>query len=579
MLKKLFANKILLLVIAAILVGGGYYTYQYFKGTNSSQVQYITTKVTRGNLVVTVSGSGQVSASNQTNIQAQTSGGVISSILVQDNQKVSTGQVLIRLDPTNDERALRNARASLENAQLQLQSLEQPATTSTRLQAEAAVAQAQQSYENSVNNLATDYNNAYTDIANTFIDLPSAISGLNNVLYSSSLNKAQANVDAYTNLIRLDYPTLSTQFHDDAVSSYQTALTAYNQNLADYKNTNIYSSTSTIESLLNETYGALKAISVANNNAKNLLDLVNTDYTQTQLKNPPAQLTTDETNMQSYLTTTNNHLSTITQVLNSLQSDRQSIVTSNLSIGQTQAALDQLENGPTALQIQMQQLAVTQAQNALTDAEQNLGYDSIRAPFGGIITNITAKIGQPASGALATLVSDTQLAQASLNEVDAVNVKVGQKATITFDALPNITISGTVSEVDTIGTVTQGVVSYNTQVALDVPNSEVKPGMSDNVSIITNVRQNTLMVPNSAVTTKQGMSTVQVLGASGMPQTVQVVTGLSNDTMTEILSGLNEGNSVVTQTKTTTGSTATPNQPSGGGGIRIPGLGGGRLGG
>ena len=98
--------------------------------------------------------------------------------------------------------------------------------------------------------------------------------------------------------------------------------------------------------------------------------------------------------------------------------------------------------------------------------------------------------------------------------------------------------------------------------------------MSDGVSIIVNVRQDALMVPNVAVSTKQNVSTVQVLGADGTPSTVEVTTGLMNDTMTEITSGLTEGDAVVT--RTVTGAATTQSATTGGlGGLRIPGLGGG----
>ena len=569
---KAMAHKFIAFVILVVVVGGGYYEYKHLTA-GTVTIQYVTQAAQKGTLVVSVSGSGQVSASNQTNIQAQVSG-TVASIPVSNNQNVKAGQVLIVLDTTNDERAVRNAQSSLDNAQLALQTLMQPAETSTVLQSQQSVVQSQQSLETSQNNLASDYTAAYTDISNTFIDLSGVMSGLNGVLYNTTINKIQTNADAYTNLISNINSNAQT-YHDNAIAGYQAAYTAYNQALSDYKNTSINSSTSTIESLLSETYSTLKIISIANSDTKNLLDLVNTTLQQQGNLKVPTQLNTDETSMQSYISTTNNHLQTILQIQNSIQSDKQSIAIGQISIQQTAAALAQLQSGPTQLQIQTQQLAVTQAQNALSDAKENLNNDYVRAPFGGIVTNITARVGQPASGTLAVLVSDAQLAQATLNEVDVVNVKVGQQATITFDALPDMTLTGKVSEVDTIGTVSQGVVSYNVQVALDVSNAQVRPGMSDTVAIITNVKQDTLLVPNAAITTKGNATYVQVLGADGTPAQVEVTTGLANDTQTEILSGIKEGDKIVTKTVTSSTTTVTTPSSSGGlRGIRIPGIGG-----
>ena len=568
---KAVAHKFITFIILLVVIGGGYYEYKNITGSVVT-TQYVTSAAQKGTLVVSVSGSGQVSASNQTNVQAQVSG-TVASIPVSNNQSVKAGQALIILDTTNDERAVRNAQSSLENAQLALQTLMAPASTSTLLQSQQSAVQAQQSLQTNQSNLASDYTSAYADISNTFIDLSGVMSGLNGVLYNTTLNKIQANADAYTNLISNINPNAQV-YHDSAIAGYQAAYTAYNQALADYKNTTINSSTSTIESLLAETYSTLKIISIANSDTKNLLDLVNTTLQQQGNMRIPAQLNTDETSMQSYISTTNSHLQTILQIQNSIQSDKQAIAVGQISIQQTAAALAQLQSGPTQLQIQTQQLAVTQAQNSLSDAKENLNNDYVRAPFDGTITNITARVGQPASGTLAVLVGNIQLAQATLNEVDVVNIKVGQQATITFDALPDLTLTGKVSEVDTIGTVSQGVVSYNVQVALDVPNAQVKPGMSDTVSIITNVKQDVLLVPNSAISTKQNVSYVQVMQASGTPSDVEVTTGLSNDSETEILSGINEGDKVVTRTITSSSATTQTTQSGGGlGGIRIPGIG------
>lgn len=390
MIKKILANKVLSIVIAVAVLGAAYWIYGALFPAASTTPQYVTQKVARGAIVVSVTGSGQISASNQISIQSQ-GAGTVNRVLVSNNQSVAPRQLLVEIDSTSDARAVRNAKASLESAQLSLQKLETPATTSSILQARSSVAQSEQSLANAQNNLATDYNGAYTDISNTFIDLATVMSGMNNVLYGTYLNKSQGDIDSYTNLIANYYPGV-TQYNQDAATNYQAALTAYNRNLSDYKNTSVYSSTSSIESLLDETYATLKAISASNASAKNLLDLVSTVLQQNEQK-APSQLATDEANMQSYITATNSHLSTLLQITNALQTDKTSITSAGLSIGQSQAALDQLLNGPTELDVQAQQLSVTQAQNALADAEENLSYDSVRAPFAGIITNITAKGG------------------------------------------------------------------------------------------------------------------------------------------------------------------------------------------
>ena len=97
-------------------------------------------------------------------------------------------------------------------------------------------------------------------------------------------------------------------------------------------------------------------------------------------------------------------------------------------------------------------------------------------------------------------------------ESDIASVKVGQKAVITFDALPDLTLTGKVKSVDYTGTNTSGVVSYEVVVTPDTPNENVSGGMTVSVNIITDVATDVLAVPSSAVkTSSDGSSYVQVL--------------------------------------------------------------------
>ena len=116
-----------------------------------------------------------------------------------------------------------------------------------------------------------------------------------------------------------------------------------------------------------------------------------------------------------------------------------------------------------------------------------------------------------------TLITNQDITEIPFNEVDITKIKVGQKATLTFDAIDGLSIVGQVADIDTVGTVTQGVVNYNVKIIFDASGSQVKPGMSVTASGITNVKQDVLTVPNSAVKTSGGISYVQVL-VNGQPQ-------------------------------------------------------------
>jgi multidrug efflux pump subunit AcrA (membrane-fusion protein) len=219
------------------------------------------------------------------------------------------------------------------------------------------------------------------------------------------------------------------------------------------------------------------------------------------------------------------------------------------TLREREQALKDLDDGPDPLDLRSQQLSVRSRALTLASAREHLVDYALRAPFDGLVAKVHAnKYDYASSGTTAfTLVSKQQTVMMTLNEVDAARVAVGQKAVCIFDALEDVTMTGSVASVDLLGAVSQGVVNYEAIVVFDTWDERIKPGMSTSVSVITDVAQDVLMVPLSAVQTDAGGSWVQVM-SDGQPQTRTVEVGLSNDTMVAIRGEVTEGEEVVTQT-------------------------------
>lgn len=588
--KRIGGHKFVTAVVIILIVGGGYYAYGKLNST-TAETRYVLAAVEKGTLVSSVSGTGQVSVLNQMDIKPKVSGDV-TSVLANEGDKVKSGTLLIKLDSTDAQKAVRDAQANLDSVNLALQKLVEPADALSLIQAQDALSQAQQSKQDAETNFSKSYDDAFNSVSNAFTDLPGVITGLDNLLHGTSVNGSQANIDAYYNMAN-GYKLNVYQFRDAAAASYQAARTAYDQNIQDYKNAGRTSDHATIDSLLSETYNTTILISDALKDTKNLIDLAY-DSLNSQNARIPTILTTHEGNLQSYTATTNSHLTDLLNIQNSIKNYQDAITNADQSISEKAQSLSDLKNGANPLDIQSQQLAITQKQNALLDAQETLADYSIRAPFDGVVAKIDVKKGDPASSgsAVATIISNQSIADISLNEVDVAKVGVGQKVTMTFDAFSGLTITGQVSQVDTIGTVSQGVVNYNVQILFDTQDDRIKPSMSVSASIITDVKQDVLLVPNSAVKTQNGNSYVLVLAnvpqsasstssqgvaSSVPPSQEQITTGVSNGSMTEVVSGLKEGDLVVVRTVSgTTSASASPTQQSSSlGGLRIPGLGGG----
>ena len=205
-----------------------------------------------------------------------------------------------------------------------------------------------------------------------------------------------------------------------------------------------------------------------------------------------------------------------------------------------------------------QQDVIAQEQAAVSSAWLNYQQVSgtIYAPIGGQITGLAVQVGSylaPSSSTtsvgqntIATIATNgNPVISVSLSEVDAPTVRVGDNATLTFDAFPNKTFTGRVQSINTQGIVTSGVTTYPATIALDTTPEGLYTNMSATANIITDTKDSALLVPTSAIQTQGNQSVVRVL-RNGQVTVVPVEVGGSSDTQTEILSGVSEGDTVVT---------------------------------
>jgi len=168
---------------------------------------------------------------------------------------------------------------------------------------------------------------------------------------------------------------------------------------------------------------------------------------------------------------------------------------------------------------------------------------------------------------------DTLLVQATFDETAASSLRVGAAATVTPEGVTNASeLSATVEEIDPTSTTSSGVVDYGVTLALTRKAAGLKPGESVSVSVITGEVNNALYVPATAVTTSGSTSTVEVVGADNKEQAALVTLGVQGSTDDQILTGLTQGEKVLT-------SSATASAGSTGGFSRVGGAGGGLGGG
>ncbi len=610
-IKELLKNKKVVAGLVIVLIGG-YYLYSR-NSTATAATQYMLGSVERGTLTVSVTGSGQVSSLSQIDVKPEVSGRVL-SIPVHAGQQITSGTILAQLDSKDAYKNVRDASLSLQSAQLSLQKLKQSADQLTLTQAQDNLVSARdnvaklelqqkieyQKAQQDMVKAATDMQKSVEDefnaVADSFLDYPSIMAGLYDMVNGTSIGdseptavgRGQLNSSALLNSLTLDTDRAKLQVYiNSAQDDYNAARVLYDKNFSDYKTVNIISATSSIESLAAKTLATAKAISQAVKSESNVLDAY-ADFQTQQNKSVYSKIKTFQTSIGGYVSQANSHVSDIYSAINALHTSRTNFTSAQNSLTQMehnnpldlaaaeatvnerQASLDKTIAGADTLDVQSSELSVRQRQAALYDASQELAKYAVRSPISGVVAKVSAVVGDTAGsgGAVATIITPQKIAELSLNEVDAAKIKVGQKAILTFDAVEDLSITGQVAEVDTVGTVSQGVVSYAVKIIFDTQDDRVKSGMSVSATIITSVAQDVLMVPSGAVKSGASGSYVemfdgqkyqsgQTVTSASAPAQHAVETGISNDTSVIITSGVKEGDVVVVRSVQSTTAKAT----------------------
>jgi HlyD family secretion protein len=214
-----------------------------------------------------------------------------------------------------------------------------------------------------------------------------------------------------------------------------------------------------------------------------------------------------------------------------------------------QRTYDRLKNGPNPNDLAAAQAKVDAAQATLNTA-------TITAPFDGTITQAVPLPGDQATATSLAFREDdlsNLLIDVQVSEVDINNIALNQPVTFSLDAIAGKTYHGQVTEVSQAGDTTSGAVNFTVTAKMTDGDTQVKPGMTAAVTIVTNQVNGQLLVPNRAVRLVDGNQVVYIL-KNGQPQPVQIKLGASSDTSSVVIDGgLKEGDLIILNPPTLTG--------------------------
>jgi len=255
-----------------------------------------------------------------------------------------------------------------------------------------------------------------------------------------------------------------------------------------------------------------------------------------------------------------------------------SIDSAEASVVSARAQLQTLMSGPNADDVKQAQANVAVAQAALDQANADALKTRLIAPIDGIIAQVNMNIGEQVPATQAVVLVDTSSFYVDLpvSELDIAKVQVDQPVDLHFDALPNAILNGKVSYIANVAN-TATLVTYTVRVVIDPAGQPLLSSMSTIASIITSNTSNVVRLPNRfiRINRTQNAAFATVKQPDGTFKEVSITLGASNDSYTEIKSGLKAGD--VVETPLAAGAQGGGGRPDGfgGGGFPLRGLGGG----
>jgi len=558
-----------------------------------------TAQVSRGSVTQTVAVSGSVSSAGTVKLNPATNGKV-AQLFVAIGQQVTAGQPLAKMDTTDLQAALTTAANNLAAAQANydrtLAGLSDAQSTFSQTQQSTAndIASAQQalskvkanyaaakanfsrlyfSVSNDLELYASQIGVAQNQVAKIQNDLASGTQSTDGRSAQTSMNQAAAalaNAVSYVGYVQgvlspaeADYKAAVDQilaaenFFDLAIAANADTATASQQ--LQTAQVSYTTASSRLTGAIDVANGQIGNALSSTASAQNSLNTVNsrTDTSLDPARADIATLLVTLTSEQQSAATVKTKVSQVGTALGTISdtiSGSYVTVVQNVVAAQLRAA-QSLQSAQTAVNnqpanVQSAQNSLANAQTNLATAENNLDNASIKATVSGVVVSISAQPGENVSSASTTgfivLANTASMAlHGTVGEADVVKLKLGQVATVTVDAVGTAKkMTGKVTSLDPVATIASGVPVYGIDVTIDLPNAQVKPGMSGTAQVILASSPNTLTVPNLAVKTQTGRRYLTVM-KDGQQVDTDATFGIGNDTVTEVLTGVQEGDVVV----------------------------------
>jgi len=507
-------KRIIIGAVVIVVIAGGVWGYL----ASRSKPSIPTVKATRGDITQSVLVTGTTKPTQSVDLSFEQTGKV-SAVHVQVGDKVRAGEALVELDQSVLLAQLAQANAAVASAQAQLDSVKSGTRPEQIAVEEVRVANAQVALGQAQKTMIDTMNDAYakaSDAVRSKTDENFSNSQSNNPTLNFLSTNAQENID-----LPVKRATIETMLN--AWNTALGGLTTDSDLLA--ASATGKQNLSTIKAYLDELVDALNT-AVPNTAAAQIsVWKIDAAAARTELGAAVSELGAAETGLQSAL--------------------------AGLALEKDNLTLEQAGSTPQA--IAAQQALVDQAKASLQGIQVQLAKTILRSPIDGVITVQGAKLGQIvtvttaaiANSSLISIISEKQLEiDADIPEVNIGSLALGQSVGITFDALPGENFKGSVMEIDPAETIIGGVVNYQIKIALNSTDPRIKSGLTANLSIVTAVKKNVILLPQYAIQQNNSGTFVRIVTGT-TTKDVPVTLGIRGESgNVEIVSGVSEGQEV-----------------------------------
>ena len=476
----------------------------------SDVVAELTVPVEAKNLTVRITASGTVVPIQSVNISPKTAG-LLKELRVEQGDKVEAGQIIARMDDSQLQAQLAQARASVAQAQAQLAKLRAGSRKEEIAQARARLNQAQAQLAEAQAGSRPE------DIAQAQARLAQAQAQLRSVQTANPQEIAAAQAQVKAAQARVDLTSSRVTRYQELARQGAITQDRLQEVLTDDR---------TARANLQEAQRRLAQIQTGTSPAT---------IAQRQAAVVEAQ-----------------------QALEELQRGTRSeeIARRQAAVAEARQALELLENGSRPEDIAQAQATVAEARGRLQAVQVQIEDTIIRAPFAGIVTQKYANVGAfvaptTSSSAVASATSSSIVAiargvevLARVPEVDIGQIKLNQPVEIVADAYPDQVFKGRVRLIAPEAVVDQNVTSFQVRAMIDTGQDLLRSGMNIDLTFLGQELSNALVVPTVAIVTEKGQQGVMIPGQKNKPEFRPVTIGPTIGDQTQILQGVNVGDRV-----------------------------------